>query len=209
MKKRKFFYLFLNVLFFVFIIIFLLSQKNNELKYNSIGTWNINIFQNNNLENCENDFVEKVYDGDTIFGEKFWKIRILWIDAPEIYHPWWTKVKSYKDYGCGQQAKLYADKYLYHKNIKVCFDKNSDKTWWYGRILAYIYFLSWQNYEDFWQMMVKIWYAKVYRSANFKKKKIYLKYEKQAKQAKLWVWSEQCKQEDSEFKKKYLSPDSK
>lgn len=189
---------------FIFIFIFLLNQKDNKIKNSSISSWNLAVIKNSKLENCEIDFVEKVYDGDTVFWKKFWKIRILGIDTPEIYHPWWTEVKSYKDYGCGQQAKTYADRYLYHKNIKVCFDKNEDKKWWYGRTLAYIYFLSWENYEDFWQMMIKIWYASVFKAANFKKKKIYLEYEKQAKQKKLWIWSEHCRQEDREFKEKYL-----
>jgi endonuclease YncB( thermonuclease family) len=71
---------------------------------------------------CEYAYVEKVYDGDTVYTDKLGKIRLIGIDAPEIYHSGWTKVKPYKFYGCGIQSKEFAEKYLKHKNILFCKD---------------------------------------------------------------------------------------
>ena len=189
--KKKIFFLTLNVL--VFIGIVLLVIKTWKGKQNIIE------------QNCATTYIEKIYDGDTIVWKNVGKIRILWIDTPEIYHTGWTEVKDYKFYACWKYGLDLAKKYLLHKNIKYCYDKLEDKTWWYGRTLAYVYF-TWENNNlvDFWKMLVTLWYAKVYKAANYSKKKEYLKLEKIAKQKHLWIRTKECIEKDKNFKKLML-----
>jgi len=159
---------------------------------------------NNNYSNCKMDYVEKVYDGDTVFARNLWKVRLIWIDAPEIYHPWWTKVKSYKFFGCGQEAKKIADIKLLHKNILFCSDSLTKDEWKYWRKLRYAMIKSWDKLEPFWEYLLKMWYAKVYKYADCKYKKTYKLIEHENKIKHLWVWSSWCILQDKNFKKKYL-----
>jgi len=153
---------------------------------------------------CEYAFVEKVYDGDTVRTDKLWKVRLLGIDAPEIYHPGWTKVKSYKFYWCGEESKQFAEKYLYHKKILFCADPLSNNKWWYGRNLRYAMIFTGGKQVPFGYLSIKNWRAMVYKKASFTRKKKYLEAEKQAKSKHIWIWSEKCIQQDKEFKEKYL-----
>ena len=190
MNWKKVLTLVVNIIIFLGIIYLYVFQNKSNNKILNIPK-----------SSCQTDFIKKVYDWDTVFWKKLWKIRILWIDTPEIYHEWWTKVKDYKFYACWEYWEKLAKEYLLNKNIKVCFDKNDNKTWWYGRILGYIFF-TWENNQltDFWKLLIKEWYAKVYKNANFIYKKEYLQLEKQAKNNKLWIWSQECIEKDKKFK---------
>jgi len=152
---------------------------------------------------CEYAFVEKVYDWDTVYTDKLGKVRLLWIDAPEIYHPDWP-VKKYKFYGCGLESKKFAEKYLYHKEIEFCADPKSNNKWGYWRYLRYAMVYSGSEKVPFGYISIIHGMAKVYRYANFTWKSKYLKAEKQAKMKKIWIWSDKCIEEDKKFKEKYL-----
>ena len=152
---------------------------------------------------CEYAFVEKVYDWDTVYTDKLGKVRLLWIDAPEIYHPGWP-VKKYKFYGCWKESKEFAEKYLYHKEVEFCADPNADNKWGYWRYLRYAMVYSWYEKVPFWYISILHWMAKVYKYANFTRKSKYLKAEEKAKKEKIGIWSEKCIQEDKKFKEKYF-----
>ena len=156
-------------------------------------------YTNNNL--CKYAYVEKVYDWDTVLTDKLGKIRLLWIDAPEVYHPWWTKIKSYKFYWCWNKSKQLAEKYLYHKNILFCKDSISNNKWKYGRYLRYAMILSWDQQIPFWYISISKWMAQVYKYANFSRKEKYQELEKKAKQKHIWMWSTECIIEDKKYKK--------
>lgn len=158
----------------------------------------------NNYNGCTYDYVEKVYDGDTVFAEHLWKIRLLWIDAPEIYHTWFTIIKKYKFYACWEEAKKIAEEKLLHKKIYFCSDPYSKDKWWYWRKLRYAMIYSWNKLIPFWMYLLKMWYARVYKKANFKYKKDYLNIEKENKEKKIWIWSNYCLNKDKQFKEKYL-----
>ena len=163
-----------------------------------------NLPQNKINPLCEYVFVEKVYDGDTVKTDKLWKVRFLWIDAPEIYHPGWTKVKAYKFYWCWEEAKKFAEKYLLYKKILFCPDFLSTDKWSYWRYLRYaMIFTGWKQIP-FGYILVKNWLAIVYKKASFSWKNKYLDAERLAKSKHIWIWSEKCIQQDERFKKKYL-----
>ncbi len=188
LKKKNILFL-LSVVIFFWIIWYLYFQANNVSHI---------------PKNCKYDYVEKVYDGDTVFGQKLWKIRLLWIDAPEVYHPWWTKVKSYKFFWCWEKAKQIAYKKLFHKTILFCSDKLTKDKWKYGRRLRYAMIKENNKLEPFGEYLIKTWYAKVYKYADCKYKKQYEAIEKINKAEHLGVWSSKCILEDKDFKKKYL-----
>ena len=153
--------------------------------------------------------VVKVYDGDTFWIENNnldTKIRVLWIDSPEIYHN--QKIKSYKFYGCGQQAQKFAEKLLLNKNIYLYSDSLAKNRWKYHRLLRYAKIpitINWKKkYFDFWAIMIYNGWAKVYKWEKFTKKSWYYKLEKYAKKHKRWIWSSKCQLEDKIIKQKYI-----
>ncbi len=186
-KKNILFVLFLIVFFWIIWYLYFQASWINQVS-----------------KNCNYDYVEKVYDGDTVFWQKLGKIRLLGIDAPEVYHPWWTKVKSYKFFGCGQEAKKIADKKLLHKKILFCSDPLTKDKWKYGRRLRYAMIKEKNKLEPFGEYLIKSGYAKVYKYADCKYKKQYEAIEKINKAKHLGVWSSECILEDKNFKKKYL-----
>jgi len=149
---------------------------------------------------CEYAYVEKVYDWDTVLTDKLWKIRLLWIDAPEVYHPWWTKIKSYKFYWCWNESKQLAEKYLYHKNILFCEDPLANNKWWYWRYLRYAMVQSWNQQIPFWYISISKWMAQVYKYADFSRKEKYQELQNKVRQKHIWMWSFKCILEDRKYK---------
>ena len=152
------------------------------------------IFENSGVLNY-------VVDWDT-FYINHQKIRIIWIDSPEIYYH--QKIKSYKFYGCWDSVKKKVAIFFKNRTIKLYRDrlsKNIDK---YKRPLRYVYI--WLHYKwkivyiPYWAVAVYLWWAKVYKWENFTYKKLYYKLEKMAKKAKRGMWSDKCKEEDNKIK---------
>lgn len=183
---KKYWLFIWSILLFLWLIYFI----TNYSKDNYIPSW------------CEYDYVKKVYDWDTVLAEHLWKVRLLWIDAPELYHPSLT-YKDYKYYGCWQESTEIANKKLEWKKIIFCSDKLSKDKWKYGRKLRYAMINSWTQLIPFWLYLLKTWYTKVYKYAPFKYKKEYLTIEKKLKKAKIWVWSKICLIQDQEMRQKY------
>jgi len=190
--KKKYLLFILSLTIFFWLIWYLYFQSFWNTKNDLVN------------KNCKYDYVEKVYDGDTVLWKKLWKIRLIGIDAPEIFHPGWTKVKSYKFFGCWEEAKKIADKFLLHKNILFCSDSIVKDRWKYGRHLRYAMIKSWGILEPFWKYLLKTWYAKVYKYADCKYKKEYEAIEKENKAEHLGVWSSWCILQDKIFKQKHL-----
>jgi len=182
MKKYLFFVL--SIFLLSWFIFFLFSNQN-------IPSW------------CSYDYVEKVYDGDTVLAKNLWKIRLLWIDTPETYVN--HDLKTYKFYWCGQKAKKLAKEKLEWKKILFCKDKISKTKWGYWRNLRYAMIYSWDKLIPFGLYLLEKWATRVYKYASFKYKKQYLAIEKKLKKEKRWVWSKDCFIQDQQVRQKYSS----
>ena len=142
--------------------------------------------------------VVKITDGDTIWvmvenGTKY-KIRLLGIDTPEIYHKN-SPHKFYIDNNrpitnisylkvWGYRAKEFAKDKLGNKTVVIVFDNKAPKRGYYGRYLAYVFV----DGNDFNEELLKYGYARVYVS-NFELKNKYLEEERYAKENKLGLWN--------------------
>ncbi|AEH07296.1 nuclease (SNase domain-containing protein) [Methanothermococcus okinawensis IH1] len=164
------------------------------------NNYNGNSYEYQKFLNSHEHFTAKVIkitDGDTIWvmdknGKKY-KIRLLGVDTPEIYHKnspekfyinnhpisniTYLKVWGYK-------AKDYAERMLGNKTVIVVFDNEAPRKGYYGRYLAYIFI----DGDDFNEELLKNGYARVYVS-NFELKTKYLKEERYAKEHKIGLWN--------------------
>ena len=155
--------------------------------------------------------VVKIDDWDTFRIQHNWvvsKIRVLWIDTPELIHPW-LGIKSYKFYWCWKQASEFAIKLLSWKVVYVYKDslaKNKDK---YYRFLRYVFITvnyKWKRIKlPYGMLAIYKWRAKVYKRENFTLKQLYYKIEKIAKTKHIWIWSSKCINEDKLIKQQYLN----
>ena len=177
-------------IFFVWSFLLLFGFMFFLINYQNVPSW------------CSYNYVEKVYDGDTVLAKNFWKVRLLWIDTPETYVN--HDLKTYKFYWCGQIAKKLAKEKLEWKKILFCKDKLSKNKWGYWRKLRYAMIYSWDKLIPFGLFLLENGATRVYKYSNFKYKKQYLEIEKRLKEEKKWVWSKKCFIEDQEIKQKYL-----
>ena len=128
---------------------------------------------------------KKCIDGDTanlVIDGKVEKVRFLAVDAPEIKHGN-KKADPY-----GEDAKLFTCISLKSaKKITIEYDKNSDKTDKYDRILAWVFV----DDKLLQGLLVKKGYAKVaYLYDDYKYTPELKKYEAEAKSKKLNIWSD-------------------
>jgi len=155
--------------------------------------------------------VVKVDDWDTIWVETKkadYKIRILWIDTPEIMAPY-TKIKKYKFYWCWDEAKKFAEKILLNNVVRIYYDDLSKKKDKYGRFLRYAFVKIRYKWRYIWlpygALAIYKWRARVYKYENFTLKRVYYKLENIAKSRHIWIWSSKCKLEDKAIKQRYLN----
>lgn len=153
--------------------------------------------------------VVNVVDWDTIWVEtrnRDIKIRLLWIDAPEILHSW-TRIKYYKFYWCWNKAKKFSEKLLLWKVVKIYKDslaKNKDKYWRYLRYVFVNLNINWKTINiPYWAIALYKGMARVYKYENFTLKKIYFKLENIAKKRNYGIRSEYCKKEDEFIKNNF------
>lgn len=142
--------------------------------------------------------VISIVDGDTIDVSilgRIERVRLLGIDSPETIA---NENKPYEfdgitDLQClaswGIKAKQFALGNLLDRDVYIEFDEFAGFKDYYGRLLAYIYL---ENFTDFNAELVKLGYARVYVEGDFAKEKEYLKYQQQAINASLGLWS--CKE---------------
>ncbi len=148
---------------------------------------------------CEYDYVEKVYDGDTVLASNLWRVRLLWIDTPEFYNEEYG-LQEHKFYGCAQEGKEMANEKLSWKKILFCGDKLSKDEWTYGRKLRYAMISSWDQQVPFGLYLLDNWYAKVYKYAPFSYKEQYENIEEKNIKDKLWLWSKSCFIKDQQLR---------
>jgi len=144
----------------------------------------------NNVYAKEKITFSRCVDGDTFkikVGDEEVFVRMLAIDAPESVKPD-TEVAYY-----GKEASEYTcNKLTNAKTIELEYDKNSDKTDKYGRILAWIFVDGKLLQTD----LISKGYAKVaYLYADYKYTDTLQAKEKIAKKEKLGIWSNQSEEE--------------
>ena len=152
---------------------------------------------------CTYNYVEKVYDWDTVLAKNLWKVRLLWIDTPETYV--FHGLKTYKFYWCGERAKELAKQKLAWKTILFCTDKLSKDKWNYGRKLRYAMINSWSKLIPFGLYLLENGDTRVYKYAPFKYKEQYFAIEKKLKEEKQWVWAKSCFIQDQQVRQKFSS----
>lgn len=130
-----------------------------------------------------------VIDGDTldvILEGKKTRIRLLGIDTPETVHP----RKPVEEFG--KEASDFTKRTLLNQEIWLTFDHEPIDH--YGRRLAYI----WQCGSSFSEsscilfnaQVVSQGYGRMERRFQFRKYDEFDAFEKEAKKAKLWIWSD-------------------
>lgn len=128
--------------------------------------------------------VIRVVDWDTIIVYKNWlnqRVRLIWIDTPEIVHP--TKpVECF-----WKESSLKANELLLWKNVKLIKDKTQDDKDIYGRLLRYVFLEDWLFYNAY---MIENWFAFEYTFRNpYEYQTKFKLLEDLAKNNKLWFWS--------------------
>lgn len=128
----------------------------------------------------------KCVDGDTIkvnMDGEVKTVRFLAIDTPESVHPE-KKVEAF-----GKEASDYTCNLVKNaKKLYLEYDKNSDKEDKYGRQLAFVY----ADEKMVQKELIRVGYAKVaYLYADYTYTDELKKIEKQAKENKLGIWSDE------------------
>jgi len=139
--------------------------------------------------------VIEVIDGDTIDvalgpGGAVERIRLLGIDTPETFSL--NKANEYGDItdtGCldrwGQSATEYVMDVLEGRVVDIVFDQGDPRRDVYGRVLAYVHVGGLDvNLE-----LVRRGYARVYVEADSNRLSEYLPVERQAREARMGLWS--------------------
>ena len=142
--------------------------------------------------------VIKVVDGDTLWvrckNGSVYKVRILGIDTPEIYHK--NNPQEYYTYEgvpitnttylklWGYRAKEYLEERLKNREVVVVFDRIAPKRDRYNRYLAYIFV----DGEDVGGDLILKGYARVYPSP-FELRDKYLEYQEYARRHRVGLWN--------------------
>ena len=181
--NKKAIYIILSIIIFfvtLFILCILIYRKDN------------NILCDINMK------VTKVYDGDTVQAWTY-KIRLIWIDAPEWLYEG-SEFKEYKFYGCPELATEYAKEKLLDKKIIFCQDRTNQEHDKYGRKLRYAMISEDGKEKPFSYFAIKKGFAKRYAYANYKWKDKFKELESNAREQKIWIWSDKCQKQDLKIK---------
>ena len=139
------------------------------------------IYKPDYLEDGLKAKVTYVVDGDTfdaqIDGEEF-RIRIIGINTPETVHP----KKPIEKYGI--EASNYLKNLLSNQTVTLNFDET--KTDVYNRLLAYVYLGN--NFIN--ADILKNGYGYAYTRFPFKFENDFIKYEQEARDKKIGIWSD-------------------
>ena len=124
-------------------------------------------------------FVERAVDGDTVVLSGGERVRYTGVDTPELHHP--TKPVQWY----AREAKEFNRHLVEMKKVRLEFDVvRRDK---YGRLLAYVYLPdgTFVNAE-----LVHQGYARILTiPPNVKYADLFLKYEREAREAGRGLWS--------------------
>lgn len=137
----------------------------------------------------EQAVIQRVIDGDTLDAVIGWvltRVRLLGIDTPETVHPR-KPVEKF-----GKEASEYTRKTLEGKTVWLTFD--AEPVDHYGRRLAYVWqcdgLFSQTSCILFNAEVVTKWYGRMERRFEFRRYEEFDISEKEAKKAKLGIWSD-------------------
>ena len=131
----------------------------------------------------------RVVDGDTIILSNGEKLRLIGVDTPETKRPN-TPVEYY-----GKEASEFTKKMVEGKTVRLEYDwQQRDK---YGRLLAYVYLKDgiFLNAE-----IIKQGYGHAYTRFPFKYLDQFREYEKDAREAKRGLWTDEVPVEEDKRK---------
>lgn len=177
MSLRKYKLLFKLVLFLLITTVsFFVVPEKTEIK--------TNIIQLNDKEIIEENFVNKVIDGDTIQLKSGERVRYIGIDTPEISH-----TKNTKNDCFGLAATEANSDLVLNKKVRLVRDVS--KTDKYSRLLRYVYVLDINNKEMFVnQLLLERGYATVFTvPPDVKYAELFKQSEAKARTEKLGLWS--------------------
>jgi micrococcal nuclease len=122
--------------------------------------------------------VVRVIDGDTIEVERFGKVRLLGVDAPESVDPR-REVQPF-----GREAALYTRARLLGRRVRLEFDpvRRRDR---YGRILAYVFLPDGTLFNE---LLLRDGYAHVYTGHPFERMEQFLEAQREAREAGRGLW---------------------
>ncbi len=139
------------------------------------------IFPNNFFKEGMKVMVTQVIDGDTIsaiINNETYRIRLIGVDTPETVHPF-EPIEKY-----GKEASEFLNRTIANKNITLYFDE--EKTDRYNRILAYVHYDG-----DFINaLLIQKGLGSAYTRFPFKYLENFVKYEQEAKNNGMGIWSE-------------------
>ncbi|MCK5608010.1 lamin tail domain-containing protein [Candidatus Pacearchaeota archaeon] len=139
------------------------------------------IFPNNFFKEGMKVMVTQVIDGDTIsaiINNETYSIRLIGVDTPETVHPF-EPIEKY-----GKEASDFLNRTIANKNVTLYFDE--EKTDRYNRILAYVHYDG-----DFINvLLIQKGLGSAYTRFPFKYLDNFVKYEQEAKNNGMGIWSE-------------------
>jgi len=122
--------------------------------------------------------VTRIVDGDTFVIADGRKVRILYINAPELHN----KKTGQKDF-YADEAKSKLEELIYDKNITM--EKDISETDRYGRLLRSVYYQD----KDIGKYLVENGYAEAkFYKPDLKKENEYREAEQKAKDSKKGIW---------------------
>ncbi len=137
-------------------------------------------------EQAGQSFVKRVLDGDTVVLSDGERVRYIGVDTPEVYH---SQRPNRPEQWYAREAKAFNSRLVEGKPVKLEFDvERRDK---YKRLLAYVYLEdgTFVNAE-----LVRQGYARILTiPPNVKYADLFLKYEREARQASRGLWGQEMK----------------
>jgi micrococcal nuclease len=129
-------------------------------------------------QKIEQYYVTRIVDGDTFVIADGGKVRILYINAPELHN----KKTKQKDY-YADEAKSKLEELINNKNVVL--EKDVSETDRYGRLLRSVYL----DKTDIGKYLVENGYAEAkFYKPDLKKENEYKEAEQKAKDAKKGIW---------------------
>ena len=131
--------------------------------------------------------VRFVFDGDTILLSTGERVRYIGINAPEL------DPRGHKYEFMAIAARRFNTKLVKGKRVRLEFDKERRDS--YGRLLAYVYLLKTGEMAN--ALLVKNGMAYVLSERpNLRYRKLLLKYQREAMQKKIGLWSRPFKNDE-------------
>ncbi len=159
------------------------DQIIDTLDYNHTVADNYILSHNNSNITDIPVYVLEVIDGDTLKVQMpsgvIEKIRLVWVDTPEIYN-----TNNHLEIAYGKKARDYLASNI--RNTYVDFEEEHiNKRDKYGRLMWYIKY-DWVNMN---QSLISEWFSRAYLSYDFKYLQSFKKAESNAKWEKKWIWA--------------------